>query len=416
MQYGPDFKYFREAGIFYSTEGRLPAANEGPASLPFYLPFAYRFLAPLGWANHRITGAVWSTVNLVILAAIVVWLGRTVRGFKPSRWPVHQMIPVLLVFAWLVTLAYWNQLTAWVLGGVLLSYVLLTNGWRTAAGVVLGLVTLLKLMPGLLFLWLVCKRAWRTIASGLITIVIVGPALDLSTLGYRESVAYYRIWVEEALVKGNASYMIRNDYESDFRNQGLGVVLLHLLHPANCAARIWNDPTISVPKRVWTINLTDLDRETIVWIHRLLTTAGLLAFIAVCRRSLRSLSPEAARFEISGALACILLFSPLVRLYHLVLLLPGVSLITNTPPDDLRIMPRRRLYLVLLWGYVALYLVSSADFVLFTITRKDPMPLPGEAAGSGLLAAAIVAVLCFWRSYQIEKSTDQSVVTPVSSD
>ena len=97
---------------------------------------------------------------------------------------------------------------------------LLLRGGTAAAGVPIGLMTLVKPQYGLLLVWAGARRRWRLVMAGG-SIVLAGAALAVYRFGIAENLAYFRL-----------ARHIAQHGEAFYENQSVNGLLNRILQPA----------------------------------------------------------------------------------------------------------------------------------------------------------------------------------------
>jgi len=332
-----DFKYFYCAGQWLWERGALdPGYDVGPTGvtprgrLDWYWPCVARFMTLLGWLPFRPAGYIWLGLNLVALTATLRLLGRHFSGLDPRDWAVTQILPLVLLAL------YWrwefrlNQIDNFTLLFLVGSFATWQMGRRGIAGFWLGLAVLLKLTPMLLVIWFGLKREWRTVGAAVLTIVLAGPVSDVIALRPDLALDAYRGWWRTAVLEGSTRALILSERERDWRNQGVGAVLARWLHPTNYNTRFDNDPvsqSLVTSHEVRTLNVVDLPRPVVANLALAVSAASGLALLWLARHPARELSPWQLRCEWALFLLGMLWLMPVLRRYHLILLMPAVSLL-----------------------------------------------------------------------------------------
>ena len=391
---GVDFEYFRAAGEYFRRHGELPPADQVPGALPWYLPFTTRACVLLAVLPLGLTACLWAVGNVAIFAVVVRYVGRRLVDLPPADWPIHQLLPVLLILWWLAVQSLWNQLSVLVLGGALVSFALYSRRREGLAGIVLGATCLFKLMPAVLLLWFALKRGWRTVAAAALTMVLLGPVWDIVSFGPERTAGYYVEWFDRAVRRGGAAHMIRTGVEADCRNQGLGVVLRHWLMESDCSRKMWYDQRTELADEPWGINVADLSAGTVVWVYRAITLASLAGLIWLTRRPAERLSPQALRLEFAACLCAMCWFAPVMRMYHLVLLYPAVALLLPRALERSRFPRAGRIAVVGVGLYVPLYIASIWGVVNFAFSKEGGTGFWFDAAGFGLWSALAAGGAC----------------------
>jgi hypothetical protein len=333
----PDFEYFYKAGAWLLHHGSLDPGYdvvngrfEPRGTLDWYWPFVPRLMSVLALLPYREAGFLWLGLNLVALVATLRLIGRHLSGLPPQDWPVTQLVPLLLL------LPYWlwefrlNQINALTLALMVGSIVCWERGRRLSAGFWLGLAVLLKLTPGLLVVWLTLKREYRTVAVAVLTVILAGPVGDVLVFGPTQTSDYYHVWADKALTTGSQRGLLLADRESDWRNQGLGVVLGRWLCPLNYNYHFDNDPRVQRDYSAYpplTLNVVSLPRPVVANIVTSVLALSLIGLVWLARRPATELTQWQLRFEWALFLLAMLWFMPVMRRYHLVYALPAISLL-----------------------------------------------------------------------------------------
>jgi hypothetical protein len=170
------------------------AATRFLAGQPIYDPFAawntecrlYQYpptgillALPFTLLGYDVGMWAWIGMNIAafVLAAAIMPVGRSVR------WAVLLLGAVSWPFIFGVRI---GQVTP-------LMLLLFAAGWRAldrprVLGALVGIGTMLKLQPALLFGWLVLRREWRAVVAGLITIAVI--ASVAAAIGLSDWVAF----------------------------------------------------------------------------------------------------------------------------------------------------------------------------------------------------------------------------------
>ncbi len=330
----PDFEYFYKGGAWLLERGQLDPGYdvvdgrvERRGMLDWYWPCVPRLMSLFALLPYEAAGFTWLGLNLVALLATLRLVGRHLTGLPPQDWPVTQLVPfVLLLFYWRweFFLNQINTLTLLLMTG---SFVCWQRRQRWVSGFWLGLAVLLKVSPGLLVLWFVLKREYRTVAAAVATVALAGPVADLPALGPEQTAAAYRTWLDKAVTTGSHRGLILAQRETDWRNQGLGVVLSRWLHPTNYSTRFDNDPRLAQADEPQTMNVVNLPLVSVANIATAVAAVSLLGLLWLARRPARCLSAWQLRFEWALFLLALLWLMPVMRRYHMIWALPAISLV-----------------------------------------------------------------------------------------
>jgi hypothetical protein len=163
--------YVRQPGVFFLEVNPRP-----PTSVLLALP-----LADLGHAGALL---VWSLLSLAALGGSIALI---VRELRLAVSPGSLGIILLLVVVSGAVGPLHNQIKQgqWNLFLLLLitgAWAASRNGRPCLAGALLGLATAIKLFPGLLFLYFLLQRRWRTVCAGLAALALL-TALTALTFG-----------------------------------------------------------------------------------------------------------------------------------------------------------------------------------------------------------------------------------------
>jgi hypothetical protein len=332
-----DFEYFYTAGAYLLTHGeldrgldRLPSGRiERRGTIEWYLPFVSRLVTLIAWLPFGTAGAVWLALNLLAFFAILVLLGRHVMGLPPQDWPVTLLVPVLL----LALFWHWefrlNQVDNFTLLLVVASFVHWQQRRPKAAGFWLGLAVLLKVTPALLVLWFALKRQFKTVGVAVVTMALAGPVADVIVFRPAYAADAYREWFDTAVRAGSHRGLVIHQKEMDWRNQGLGAVLSRWLHPTNYALHFDNDPRIKINRAPATLNVAKLSRTTVATLVTALTVLCVVSLCWLARRPARRLTLWQLRAEWALFVLAMLGLMPVLRRYHLILMLPALAVLAS---------------------------------------------------------------------------------------
>lgn len=384
----PDFEYFYKAGAWLLNHGSLDPGYDVVqgrfalrGTLDWYWPFVPRLMTLFALLPYVTAGFVWVALNLAALVATLRLIGRHLVGLPAQDWAVTQLVPLLLL------LPYWlwefrlNQIDVLTLLLLVGSFVCWERGAPRVSGFWLGLAVLLKLTPGLFVLWLALKRQYRTVGYALLTIVLAGPVSDVVVFGPTQAVACYRTWAHKVITAGSHRALILSDRESDWRNQGLGVVVGRWLHPLNYNFHFDNDPRIrrdygEYPRL--TLNVVALPRATVANVVMGLIALSVAGLCWLARRPAARLTQWQLRFEWALFLLAMLWLMPVMRRYHMVYALPAISLLAA----GIHYSGRRCGWSALAWIGLGVALAAQLSMLSMKV----------EAAGTILASVAALAL------------------------
>jgi len=410
----PDFEYFYKAGHWLVERGCLDPGYDlvggrpvRRGSLDWYWPFVPRLMAALALLPYQAAGALWLIVNLAAMVLTLRLIGRHLVGLPPQDWPVTQLLPLLLLAPYWVWEFRLNQINSLTLLLMVASFVCWQQRRELIGGFWLGLATLLKLTPGLLVLWFVLKRQYRTALTAVLTVAAAGPVSDLLIFGPDQTAASYRGWARSAVGSGSHRGLILAQKEMDWRNQGLGAVLSRWLHPTNYNTHFDNDPRIQAryaKLKPQTFNPVSLPLPAVAAIATALAAVSLAGLIWLARRPARRLTAWQLRLEWAIFLLAMLWLMPVMRRYHMIWALPALSILGGAV---------HYAGLTSRWSKFALsciFLAVTAELGLL----HQPLEAAGTILGS-VLVLALPALLMLRRLAQDPRAIREPFYTPVSS-
>jgi hypothetical protein len=167
-----DFGTFYRASQAVSLGDDPYAATHGEY---FYPPTFAWLIRPLTFVSMTWASVLWFTAKLMMLAAMLRWTFEMLDG-----WTLGQkgralfLIGVLVATArfWIADLQYGNT-------NLLITFFLMGCVWfdlrrhAALAGTLLATAATIKVVPGLLFLWLLARRRWSTVAVGGVAFVLL---------------------------------------------------------------------------------------------------------------------------------------------------------------------------------------------------------------------------------------------------
>lgn len=420
----PDFDYFYQGGWWLGRHGVFDPGYDVSATgeriargtIEWYLPFVHRFMTLWTWipdftlfgvavSGQSVSSILWLLFNLTVFICTIRLIGRNLVGLPPRDWMVTQLLPILatiLFWHWEFRLNQIDNLTLLLLVG---SFVCWRRGRWGAAGLWVGLATLLKVTPGLLIVWFLLKRQYRVVAAAGLTMALAGPVADLIAFRDVSFVAdRYQAWVAAAVGKTSHRALIMNDYEMDWRNQSVSATASRLLHPTNYATHFDNDPSITYGdhEEPRYINVTNLSRATISGIVMGVMILSLLGLLWLGRTPADRMSEWHLRFEWALFVLAMLWFMPIMRRYHLIWTLPTVSLLfAGVHYDRQRIVRAARAGIARVGGnawvvaaIVALVLLVAAQASLLSKWVSGTRVM--EAGGVFTWSVLILAIPMVW--------------------
>jgi hypothetical protein len=332
-----DFHHFYRDAAYVWQHGQLNPDLENPdrsqrRQLPFYLPVVALALSPLTAGGVTPAALAWTLGHLVALTYVLTVLADW-SAAKGSRAPPRAAL-VLATLAALPVIyeaARFNQVSFFTLALVLAGVTALERGRPVAAGVWLGLATVLKLLPGVFIIWLVLKRQWSALTALLASALVAALLPCLFVFGPGDTAQYHRQWwdynLQAAAARGIADPRLRSHF-TDHRNQSIAAVVGRMC---------WAEHPRGVPFQPW-----KLDEPLCRRVSQGLMVLLAVVLIVLTRRPVPSLhsqsasNPQLRRFRMEAAvyLLAVLVFSPLLRTYYLVWALPALVLLARSALDE----------------------------------------------------------------------------------
>ena len=306
----PDARYVWEHGALNPHMAADPDVT--PRRLPFYLPTVATILAPLTAGGVWPAALAWSLMQVASLAVAGVLLARWGLSREPDA-SARLLVVGLLAAPALYEAARFNQLSFPILALVLAGFAALERGRAWRGGALLGVAAVLKLLPGILLVYLVLKRQWRA-ATGFVAAALLLTLLPpLLVYGPERTVAYHREWWQHnmrgAAARGMTDPELREHF-IDHRNQAL---------PAVAARWLWRDHPYAMP---WQPVRTDASTPRLLAAY--VATLLLVGLFVTTRGAWPALAEPARRAEFAVFVLAMVAFSPLLRQYYLVWALPAL--------------------------------------------------------------------------------------------
>lgn len=211
-------------GIYSASQllaiDRLPGSCAGTSLLIPYInpPLLAILFQPLTTLPCIEAFRVWRLISLAIWAAVTlllawhVWQRCTQRGASPARAALAAaFITVLSVFAYPVLDGLWlGQVHLLILGGLVLAWWLRERDQPFAAGVILAIITVIKLLPAVLIVYFLLRRDRRVLVGAAAGILVLVGVMLLGAGGLPTLLAMIRAltsaselmpWVNTAVLK-----------------------------------------------------------------------------------------------------------------------------------------------------------------------------------------------------------------------
>jgi len=325
-----DFHHFYLDAAYVWKHGELnpDLGNEDRSTrrqLPFYLPVVALLLSPLTVGGVMPAAALWTIGHLVALAYAL----RVLSGWQtaaPSRGPPGAALALACAVALpaVLEVARFNQLSFYILALVLGGLAALERDKPWRAGVLLGLATVVKLLPAAFAVWLALKRKWIALGAWGATVLVVALLPSLAVFGPRKTADYHRQWwlhnVHGSAARGMTDPSLREHF-IDYRNQSIPAVLARLLWPEHRYPVLFQPVAVGAQAA-----------RAIAWCVTAVLVGGLLW---ATRRRLPGDDGFGWRAEAATYALAMLIFAPLLRQYYLIWALPGLVLLARIAIDPI---------------------------------------------------------------------------------
>lgn len=165
-----------------------------PATTFALLPFAAWIPAPLGVLLYIATNCAALAITLRLLQQ---W-----RRAGDARGAVL-VAPVALAAVNLAHALQSNQTTLWTLALCVGGLTLLHTARPTAGGFLIGSAAMIKVMPGLLVIYLLLRAQWRAVGGFLAAVVLINVVPSVLFFGVDGALAEHRLWLQRAAWHSN---------------------------------------------------------------------------------------------------------------------------------------------------------------------------------------------------------------------
>ncbi|MGZ6388890.1 MAG: glycosyltransferase family 87 protein, partial [Ktedonobacterales bacterium] len=295
---------------------------------------------------------VWRLISLAIWAAVIlllawqVWHRCVQQGHTPSRAALAAAyITALAATAYPVLDGLWlGQVHLLIFAGIVLAWWLRKHNQPVAAGVVLAVITLIKLLPAVLIVYFLLRRDWRVVAGALVGGVLLLGVMVVGAGGLPTLLAMIPafISVPTLLPEFNTTVLTLHPLLGPALAAGLGLTFAGtvLLLKRNGATEIQEDPALGY---AWAI-CTMLVVSPIVWLHYL---TWLLMAIAACLPHVRGWRQAVTLGVASLALMLSTPALPAVATVAMLLcwVLTGALYVYSSRPSTLTLTSQRQLAL-----------------------------------------------------------------------
>jgi len=198
-----------------------------------YLPFFTLFMLPWSILPLPAAAVLFALLSVALFGAGVVLAEQLLndgvrRGPRPATY-----LALALVAPYVHSCAVLGNVMLLVVFLVLAAWYLVEHRRDAAAGVALGLATLIKLLPGALILFLLLKRRWTAAGVALAVVTGLGFGLPAASVGLPTAWREHRAFFERAVGGHNALSTLTAEKppKAMYSNTALPMVLRRLLSP-----------------------------------------------------------------------------------------------------------------------------------------------------------------------------------------
>ncbi|NBU64030.1 MAG: DUF2029 domain-containing protein [Chloroflexia bacterium] len=260
-----DFRAYYAAG--YAVIHHLPIYEKhlDYQALFLYMPVVALFFAPIAWLPLPLALWLWYGFNLVVLGG---WVWLLTTHIPLTRWQRVAVIATALVLPASVDTLLLGQITHVLMLGIVATLVLWRRGYHGWAGVVVGVLIIIKaqlVMMALLFLW---QKEVRGALAALIT-VMVGVITSAWVFGW-DTVG---VWVR--------AIQSRADYSAVFPvNQSLNATITRFFVPQLIETSVLGTDNVQqIPVAAMLSS---------VWLAQWLVVAGIVGLLWYSYRRMRA--------------------------------------------------------------------------------------------------------------------------------
>lgn len=319
-----DFRDFWENAVHFRQTGEISTA----LGVHNYLPFFTIFMLPWGLLPLHVAIVVFTLLSLGLFG-VTVYLAESLLNDTLRRGPrLALLLSIVLVLPYVHSCAVLGNVGLLVLFLIVTAWYLLERGRDTAAGCALGLAILIKLLPGVLLVFLLLKRRWHAAGAAAAVIVVLGLGLPLLAVGGSRTVQLHREFYGGAVQGGSALATLTagQPQKAMYSNNAVPIVLRRLLTPLD------GGKEATGPLRV---NVTDLPRPALVSLYLALMALFTGGCVAATFWGAQRWPPEdadgvrALRAQFGAWCCLMLLASPLVWTHYLPLAYWPLALLSD---------------------------------------------------------------------------------------
>jgi len=319
-----DFRDFWENAVHFRQTGEISTQ----LGVHNYLPFFTIFMLPWGLLPLHVAIVVFTLLSLGLFG-VTVYLAESLLNDALRRGPrLALLLSVALVLPYVHSCAVLGNVGLLVLFLIVTAWYLLERGRDTAAGCALGLAVLIKLLPGVLVVFLLLKRRWHAAGTAAAVVVILGLGLPVLAVGGSRTVQLHQEFFRGAVQGGSAITTLTADQpqKAMYSNNAVPIVLRRLLTPLDGGKEAAG---------ALRVNVTDLPRPALVSLYLALMALFVGGCVAATMWGVHRWPPEdvdgvrALRAQFGAWCCLMLLASPLVWTHYLPLAYWPLALLTD---------------------------------------------------------------------------------------
>lgn len=384
-----DFQHFYLDAAYTWEHGALnPDLDNSDKTLrrqlPFYLPVVSLAIAPLAAGGPQAAALLWAALHVACLAyCLRVAAARVIPAMRsPSDSRAASDAPV--AGAWMLTAlaalaslpamyeaAKFNQVSFITLALVAAGVAAVLRRQPVSGGALLAAAAILKILPGIMLLWLIARRDWRAGAWFIVWGLVLTILPCVVVFGWEATQRYHHEWVEYNVQGAPARGLVDDTLDEHFvdrRNQSIEIVAARWLLDGH-AHRVGLSPV-------------SLDEPTVMLLARGLKGLLLLALIAIGWH-IGYAGGARGQWCLAGAFMLgMLVFSPLLRQYYLIWAFPAVAALTAAALDNRAVRSIRML--------------SMAGLVVWLVGMALWMLESARSAGAHLLMLIVIGAILLW--------------------
>ncbi len=319
---GTDFRDYWENASHFLQTGEISTT----LGVHNYLPFFTIFMAPWGLLPLRAAIVLFTLLSVAALCATAL-IGDRLIGGGGRRPRAATVAALLLALPYVHSCLTLGAVELLVLFLIVAGWFLIERGRDAAAGALIGVAALIKVLPGALVVLLLLRRRWLAAGCAAATMLALGWGLPLLRLGHAETLRQHREFVRGAVVEHSARTTILSEKprKAKYTNNALPIVLRRVLTAIN------SDPSDAEPQRSLFVNIADLPREAVWYVYLATALVILVGTLAATTLPGGRGPPDGAAMLATFGLWCaaMVLLSPLVWTRYLLLAYPALLVLAD---------------------------------------------------------------------------------------